>query len=143
MKRLTILLLATSLFGDVTPNYPDQTPVWANENDIKVAQTIAGESRCQSLYGQTLVADVIANRMLNTGQTAFEVVIQPNQFVGSNYEGNEISSHIWKLTRKLKLGIDIIPELNHTQFRAWKLTDVPSWAKNPIIVGSHIFFSEP
>jgi spore germination cell wall hydrolase CwlJ-like protein len=139
-KIIASLALASSLFGDITPNFPAMTPEWATNDDIEVAYVIMGESRGESLLGQAFVADVIYTRMKLKNKTAYEVVIEPNQFEG--YHDGEISDHVWKLVLKLKLGLDIIKDAEFTQFRAYKLTNIPTWAKEPVVVGNHIFFTE-
>ena len=142
MKKIiaTICLIGSSVFGDITPNVPDGMPVWADENDLHVAYVIMGESRGEPLLGQSMVADVVHSRMLQRGLTAYEVVTEPHQFAG--YYDGEVTDHVWKLVRKLKLGIDIIPDASFCQFRAYKLTNIPTWAKEPVVVGNHIFFTE-
>jgi hypothetical protein len=143
MKRLILSALLTggSLFGDITPNFPAMTPEWATNDDIEVARTIAGEARGESPLGQSFVADVIHTRMMNKNKSAYEIVTEPNQFHGY-YDGGEITDHVWKLVLKLKLGLDIIKDANFTQFRAYKLSPIPEWAKEPVVVGNHIFFTE-
>ena len=141
-KIIPILsMVGLSLFGDITPNVPEM-PFWASMEDLAVAQTIAGEARCQSELGQSMVADVIFTRCVKRDLTPYEVVSQPNQFIGFDYSGHEISNHIWTITRKLKAGLDIIKEVEYDQFRAYKISPMPKWGKDPVIVGGHIFFKE-
>ena len=139
-KIIATLALASSLFGDITPNIPNGTPEWASESDIEVAYVIMGEARGESLLGQAFVADVIYTRMKLKNKTAYEVVIEPNQFEG--YYDGEITKNVWKLVLKLKLGLDIIKDANFTQFRAYKLSPMPEWGVNPAVIGNHIFFNE-
>lgn len=143
MKKIiaTLSIVGLSLFGDVTPNLPHNTPEWADENDLQVARTIMGESMGESLFGQALVGDVIYTRSMNRGLTPYEVVIEPNQFAGKHYKG-EVTDHVWKITLRLKLGLDVVKHAEFDQFRAHKLTDLPNWGKDFSVVGNHTFFRE-
>lgn len=141
MKYISLLILwSAAAYAVVTPNYPDGTPEWATGEDLEVAYVIMGESRGESLLGQSFVADCIHTRMVKRNMTAYEVITQPNQFKG--YYTQEVTDHVWKLVLKLRLGVDIIKDAEYCQFRAYKLTSIPSWAKNPVVIGSHIFFEE-
>lgn len=142
MKKIigTLLLSANILFADITPNLPSGTPAWATAEDLYIAYVIMGESEGESELGQSFVADVIHQRCVEKNKSPYEVVTEPNQFAG--YKEIEPTRHIWKLVRKLRLGIDIIPEAKFTQFRAYKRSNVPTWAINPIWIGNHIFFLE-
>ena len=142
MKKIiaALSLVGASLFGEVTPNVPDGTPVWADDNDIHVAYVIMGEARGESLFCQAMVADTIYTRMINRSKSAYEIVIEPNQFAG--YFDGHVTDHVWKLVRKLKVGLDIIPYIAKPHFRAHKIIPMPNWGKDSIIVGGHIYFDE-
>ena len=138
---LFLIMTAASLNAVVTPNVPDGTPVWADDSDIHVAYVIMGESIGEGDYGQKLVADTISNRMKGNTKTAYELVTEPNQYVG--YKEGKPTRYIWKLVGALKARVDIIPELDYKYFRPVG-HPLPDYADldNLLIYKNHVFFNE-
>lgn len=136
----TLMLIGGSVLADISPNVCNGMPAWADFNDLHVAYVIMGESEGESELGQSFVADVIYERMIQKNKDAYEVVTEPHQFAG--YRETEPTRHVWKLVLKLKARVDVIADAKFTQFRAYKRSNVPTWAINPIWVGNHIFFQE-
>lgn len=134
------MLIGGSVLADISPNVPSGMPAWADFNDLHIAYVIMGESEGESELGQSFVADVIHQRMIEKNKSPYEVVTEPNQFAG--YKEIEPTRHIWKLVRKLRLGIDIIPEAKFTQFRAYRISPMPDWGKDPVVIDNHVFFRE-
>lgn len=131
LKLLIIAMIASNL---------QAIPSWADKYDLHVARVIAGESRGESKVGQALVADVIYTRMIKRKLNAYQVVKQKHQFKG--YSENGITPYIWDLTHMLKEHIDVIENASFDQFRAWRISSVPRWAKNIYYEGDHVFFNE-
>lgn len=144
MKKLLILIALTqSVFAEMTPNLPHNTPVSYTNADLVVAMTILGEARGEGQIGMKLVADVIYTRMEKRKLSAYEVVTQPNQFLGVTYNNMKDKNLPFALVLALALkdNIDIYPEYEFDQFRALR-SPIPSWAINARVYKGHVFFKE-
>ncbi len=146
MKKF-ILLLTILNFGfseEYIPRFPED--VTMSKEDIIVANTILGEARGEGYYGMSIVADVIYERVkLKRWKNAAAACLAENQFSASNYKHGR-SDRRWfealALAKKVNRGEDIIRMFKFTQFRAWKISEVPPYAINIKYYKNHVFFNE-
>ena len=118
-------------------------PLQAVSNDAAcIAVTLTKEAATEGLLGKRAVFDTIITRMKESGKTACQVIMQPNQFSWTKGIGTFPSPSKKELTTYSKV-VNMKPVVRATHFH---LTSVhPKWVRKMKFVkkiGKHLFYLE-
>jgi len=117
-------------------------PLQAVSNDTAcIAVTLSKEAATEGLLGKRAVLDVLHTRMKESGKTACQVVMQPNQFswtkgIGTFPSPSKKELTTYRFVAKMKPVVE-----GATHFHNLKVK--PSWAKKmkpKLKIKSHIFY---
>lgn len=161
-------ILISALFGvcyvnrssadEYIPSFPEDVVMTAD--DITVANVILGEARGEGFSGMAIVADVLYERVFvhKRWKTPAEACKHKTWSkkrgkhlyafeayeIGYKHKKNDKNwYYALRLAKKVNAGIDILPHLKYTQFRAWKISKAPKWAVNIAYHKGHVLFNEP